>query len=305
MTPIKLSILELGYRKGDNSLAIVNDILQYGVKADELHFARLWLAEHHHAHPLHPYTSPEIIMTLLAGYTEQIRIGSAGALIGYSSPYSLASNYKLMNNLFNNRIDFGFSKGRPGNWRKHDYFKLRNEEHIQLFRGNLNSICELYDNEMQKFEEEEIVLPPFAGQRPQLWYLSNSYQDAELAINKKMNYCRSLIHGLGILNKNYQKEELDCYRCRFHEVNGYCPDAAIALAVSFTKTQQEIREEEARAVNPREAFSVVAVTPDSLGELLYEYQDLYGIDEFVLYDTETEADKKTENLFKISETFHL
>ncbi|WP_431214040.1 LLM class flavin-dependent oxidoreductase [Puia sp. P3] len=86
MTNVKIGILELGYRTGSDSLSIVNDILQYGIKAEELNFSRLWLAEHHNAHPLHPYTNPEIVMTLLAGFTDRIRIGSAGALIGYSSP---------------------------------------------------------------------------------------------------------------------------------------------------------------------------------------------------------------------------
>jgi alkanesulfonate monooxygenase SsuD/methylene tetrahydromethanopterin reductase-like flavin-dependent oxidoreductase (luciferase family) len=286
-------------------LSIVNDILQYGIKAEELNFSRLWLAEHHNAHPLHPYTNPEIVMTLLAGFTDRIRIGSAGALIGYSSPYFLASNYKLMNNLFNDRIDFGFSKGRPANYSKHDYFGGKGQEHIQLFRNNLNDICDLYLNEKTKYEEQDIVLPPFAGQLPQLWYLSNSYTDATLAISKRMNYCRSLIHGLGILNKNYHKDQLDEYRGRFHEAHGYCPGTSIAMAVSFTKTAEEIAETESRAVNPREAFSVIAVTPESLGALVETYKDLYGMDEFVIYDTEMDPVRKTENLFKISETFDL
>ncbi|MBS1601543.1 MAG: LLM class flavin-dependent oxidoreductase [Bacteroidetes bacterium] len=305
MTKVKIGILELGYRAGSDSLSIVNDILQYGIKAEELNFSRLWLAEHHNAHPLHPYTNPEIVMTLLAGYTDRIRIGSAGALIGYGSPYFLASNYKLMNNLFNDRIDFGFSKGRPANYSKHDYFGGKGQEHIQLFRNNLNAICDLYLNEQEKYEEQDIVLPPFAGQLPQLWYLSNSYTDAGLAISRKMNYCRSLIHGLGILNKNYHRDELDEYRGRFRETNGYCPDTAIALAVSFRKTAAEIAEAEARAVNPREAFSVIPVTPGSLGDLIGSYQELYGMNEFVIYDVETDPAIKLENLFKISETFSL
>ncbi|WP_431214041.1 hypothetical protein ACQ86N_03970 [Puia sp. P3] len=69
-----------------------------------------------------------------------------------------------MNNLFNDRIDFGFSKGRPANYSKHDYFGGKGQEHIQLFRNNLNDICDLYLNEKTKYEEQDIVLPPFAGQ---------------------------------------------------------------------------------------------------------------------------------------------
>ncbi|WP_431214042.1 hypothetical protein ACQ86N_03975 [Puia sp. P3] len=120
-----------------------------------------------------------------------------------------------------------------------------------------------------------------------------------------MNYCRSLIHGLGILNKNYHKDQLDEYRGRFCEAHGYCPGTSIAMAVSFTKTAEEIAETESRAVNPREAFSVIAVTPESLGALVETYKDLYGMDEFVIYDTEMDPVRKTENLFKISETFDL
>ena len=305
MSHIRFGILELGYRTGDNSISIANDILQYGIKAEELNFSRFWLAEHHNPNPLQPYNNPEILMTLLAGFTDRIRIGSAGSLIGYHSPYTLACNYKLLNNLFNNRIDFGFSKGRPSNSKKHDYFKLRDDSHIKLFFDNLHSICELYHNEATKLEENEIVIPPFGGDIPQLWYLSNSYTDSATAVSNKMNYCRSLIHGIGPLHQNYQRVELECYKESYSKEHGICPEIAIAVAVTFTKTREQIDLEELSAENKREAFTVIPITENSMYDFIHEHRELYGVNEYIICDTELDPEQKIENLEKINKIFSL
>ncbi len=305
MKKLELSLLDLGYRDNRDSLSTLSDIIAYGSTAEELNFKRIWLAEHHDGNSLHPYTNPEILMTLLAGSTSTIRVGSAGSLIGYYPPYLLASNYKLMNNIFDDRIDFGFSKGRPANSHQHDYFKLRNESHYELFCNNLNSICEIYQNEQANFEEKEIVIPPFSGAIPSLWYLSNSYKDMPLAIEKKLNYCRSLIHGLNTLGVNYEKEKVAEFKSSFFAANGYYPEVTIALAVSFTLTKEEIQKQESEAVNQQEAFTVIPVTIESLHELLHEFQDLYGVDEFVIYDTELNNETRINNLMSMQEKFQL
>jgi alkanesulfonate monooxygenase SsuD/methylene tetrahydromethanopterin reductase-like flavin-dependent oxidoreductase (luciferase family) len=305
MRKLKLSLLELGDRNNQNSLATINDILTYSVKADELNFRRIWLGEHHSFNSLHPYTNPEILMTLIAGNTNNIRVGSGGALIGYHSPYLLASNYKLLNNIFEDRIDFGLSKGRPSNSDKHDYFRLKPESHFNLFSSNLESICELFYNEVQNYEEREIVIPPYSGKIPSLWYLSNGYKDLDMAIAKKLNYCRSLIHGLNTLNVNYEKEKIIDYKERFNDQNGYLPQVALALGITFSKTKEEVEKTEALAVNKQEAFKIIPVTIDSLFDLLHEYEELYGIDEFIIYDSELNNDIKINNLQEISEKFCL
>ena len=154
MNKIKLSILEFGVRINPNPRAVVGEIMDYAATADKLNFHRFWLAEHHEADTSASFTNPEILLTLIASSTRKIRVGAGGALIGYTSPYTLASNYKLLNNLFSNRIDFGLSKGKPANVDKHDYFRLRDKTHSELFVDHLEAIAELYSNEEENFMQE-------------------------------------------------------------------------------------------------------------------------------------------------------
>jgi hypothetical protein len=305
MSNMKISLLELGERDNENSLSTINDIIQYAVKADELNFQRIWLAEHHSFNVLHPYTNPEILITLIAGSTNKIRVGSGGSLIGYHSPYLLASNYKLLNNIFTDRIDFGLSKGRPSSSDKHNYFRLPEKSHTELFSSNLDAICELFQNETENFEKAEIVLPPFSGKMPDLWYLSNSYAHLNLAIDKKLNYCRSLIHGLDVLNIGFEKDKIADYREKFFIVNGYVPNVALAVAISFSRSKEEIEHYEKTVINRQESFKIIAVTPNSLHDLLVKYERLYGISEFIIHDTELNNEKRVNNLNHISEIFNL
>jgi Luciferase-like monooxygenase len=303
MNKISFGILELGYRTGVNSLSIANDILQYGIKAEELNFSRFWLAEHHNPNPLQPYNNPEILMTLLAGFTENIRIGSAGSLVGYHSPYTLACNYKLLNNLFNSRIDFGFSKGRPSNSNKHDFFRLRDDPHIKLFFDNLSAISELYHNEQAKLIENEIVIPPFGGDLPQLWYLSNSYNDSQVAISNKMNYCRSLIHGIGTAHESHHRDQLEGFKDCYLKSHGVLPETAVAIAISFKKNRAQIDLEQLSIENKREAFNIIPVKEESLFDLIQEHSEFYGVNEFIVCDTEVNPEIKNENLEIIRKIF--
>lgn len=298
MNETRLGILDLGFRNTD-SLTAVDNIIEYAIEVEKNGFSRFWLAEHHPPNPKHPYNNPEILISLVAGNTEHIRIGSAGSLIGYYSPYLLVANYKLLNNLFDDRIDFGLSKGRPSNSDKHDFFRLRNLSHFELFNNNLEDICKLFRDELQNFEQKEIVIPPFGGKIPQLWYLSNSYNSFDLAIKESFNYCRSLIHGLDLLKQDYEKEKLDYFREQYYKVNGFYPKVSVAIAISFEKSEEDIKIAEANATNRREAFTIISVNEENIKEVLVNIIDNYGVDEIIIYDEEIDNLKKIENLKKI------
>src|SRR5262249_10146774 len=52
--------------------------------ADRLGYSRYWMAEHHSSTVAH--ASPEILIPLVAGMTDRIRVGTAGVLLPYRSP---------------------------------------------------------------------------------------------------------------------------------------------------------------------------------------------------------------------------
>jgi len=301
---IKIGLLEFGLSEKQNSLHAIEDIFEYAIVADKLGYSRFWISEHHRSNSLHPYNNPEIMITLIAGMTENIRVGGAGSLIGYYSPYSLVQNYKLLNNIYNDRIDFGLSKGRPENSQLHDFFNLTYDNKTyenKMYLKNLEGISDLLHNEKENYEKRKIVIPPFMGKPPSLWYLSNSYKLKDLAIDKQLNICKSLMHGLDVFDYNPDLEGLMEYKEEYYLKNKKQPEVALAIAISFTKSKKEIEEIESKQKNPREALKVISVTDDTISVVFKNLQKKYGIDEFIIYDTESNIDKKIENLNRIKQ----
>ena len=116
MEKLSIGLLEMGYREENKTaLGTIQDIIEYAVHADELNFSRFWLTEHHDDDKDLPYGSPEMLIALIVGMTERIKVGAAGVLAKIHEPYFTASNFKFLNNLFSNRIDLGLAKSSPDN----------------------------------------------------------------------------------------------------------------------------------------------------------------------------------------------
>ncbi|MBS0025730.1 LLM class flavin-dependent oxidoreductase [Chitinophaga sp. 22321] len=308
MNNLSIGLLELGYRKDTVSLAAVQQILDYACLADSLNFSRFWLAEHHNPNVSAPFTNPEVLISLVAGMTDNIRVGSAGTLVKMYAPYSTVTNFKLLNNLFFNRIDLGLSKSEPSTAYTRDM--LVEVTGNKLFESKVEQIYSLLYEEQWNFDKKEVVIPPFGGEAPEVWYLSNSYSRFEDAIKYKLNYCRSLMHGVGLLDKDYNKEQLKSIKEKFYHLHGYSPKVALALGVVIGETLEEARHRNEALTGPLDttrADSLVAipVTIEYLGELVYRYQCAYGIDEFILYDMEGDNLRKMENIKQISRLFNL
>lgn len=294
---IKIGLLEFGVSDQKNSMYGLEDIFSYATAADEIGFSRFWISEHHRSNSLHPYNNPEILISLIAGMTNTIRVGSAGSLIGYYSPYSLVQNYKLLNNIFNDRIDFGLSKGRPEHSHLHNYFNTNNPSfNNKDYRNNLEGICDLLQNEEENYEKRNIIIPPYKGLSPALWYLSNSYRLREMAVEKKLNICKSLMHGLDVFDFDPEVEELRKYREAFFNTHNEMPEVALAIAVTFTDSPEIVKEKESKIINIKEAIKTLAVSEENFLETLENLQKKYEVDEFIIYDTEKNLDKKIENL---------
>lgn len=312
MSDIQIGILEIGTRENTNSITAIEEILSYATDCDKLGFSRFWLGEHHNSDPLCPYTAPDILLTIIAGMTERIKVGSAGSLISLYPPYSVVTNYKLLNNLFVNRIDLGLSKGLPGNKR---VLKLMGnnvtiDNSTEVFNTNLTGIYDLFNNEEYNFLNKELVIPPYNGEIPDIWYLSGSYNYFSDAIKYKFNYCRTIFHGTIGIKIDYKKEELLRYKEQFYKENNYYNKVSIAVAFYMEDTMEKAKQEVDKRlghkdINLAEAWKIIPVTPDYLFDLLNEYKELFGVDEFILYDASFSSDKKVENVNKIGQKFKL
>lgn len=303
---LKLGILEWGFRLNTDSLTAVQQILDYAENADRLGFSRFWLTEHHNPNKTAPFTNPDILIALVAGTTNYIRVGSAGTLIKMYDPYHVVTNYKSLNNLFSERIDLGLAKGDPGSRYFNDKLYDRNNKNISVEK--IQKIYDLFYNEKANFEAHEVVIPPYSGSIPQIWYLSKSYYSIEIAIQYKLNICRSIMHGKDALLADYKKDELLNYKKLFFDTNGYMPEVSLALAIVLEDSmgEAELKCDVLNKQDPSDnSIQPIPVTIDSLFELICKFRNSYGIDEFILYDMEDENLKKIDNLHQISSAFSL
>ena len=112
MKPIRVGLLDFGLRHGKlNSLSVVEDLIDYAGRADQLGFSRFWIAEHHVPQTRAAWSNPQALVPLLAGMTQRIHVGVAGILLSLHTPYHVASSFKLLAHLFPGRNDLGVSNG--------------------------------------------------------------------------------------------------------------------------------------------------------------------------------------------------
>ncbi|MCE9603114.1 MAG: MsnO8 family LLM class oxidoreductase [Gemmatimonadetes bacterium] len=100
---MRLGVLDTGHPRWAIELA---------PHVEHLGYSRYWLAEHH-GHPAQS-GSPEVLTGIIAAITDTIRVGPAGVLLRYYSPYKVAQSFRLLDGLFRPRIDLGVARGAGG-----------------------------------------------------------------------------------------------------------------------------------------------------------------------------------------------
>ena len=81
-------------------------------RADELGYARFWVAEHHNM-PSVACTSPAVLIAHVAGLTSSIRVGSGGVMLPNHAPLVIAEQFAMLESLYPGRIDVGIGRA-PG-----------------------------------------------------------------------------------------------------------------------------------------------------------------------------------------------
>ena len=108
-----LSVLDLVPVRSDqttgDALASTRRLAQV---ADETGYRRYWLAEHHNM-PAVAATNPPLLIAMVAGATDRIRVGSGGVMLPNHAPLVVAEQFALLEAAFPGRIDLGIGRA-PG-----------------------------------------------------------------------------------------------------------------------------------------------------------------------------------------------
>jgi luciferase family oxidoreductase group 1 len=103
LVPVRADQDTAGALRASTSLARV---------ADSAGYHRYWVAEHHNM-PAVAATNPPVLVALLAGATERIRVGSGGVMLPNHAPLVVAEQFALLEAAYPGRIDLGIGRA-PG-----------------------------------------------------------------------------------------------------------------------------------------------------------------------------------------------
>lgn len=294
---MRIGLLDFGVRSENiNSMSIIEDVIEYAIKADELGYNRFWLSEHHNFDPLSAWFNPEVLLPIIAGVTNKIRVGSGGILLGNHSPYRVAYTFKLLNNLFSNRIDLGIAKGytlRNINSPNNSLNSEVNQYNIhEFFEQNISSLLNYLNNEDELFDKE-IIIPPYKGEIPEIWSLTSSYKNLEKIAEQGLNISRSIFHNGADIN--YHKDQLESFKEKFISIHNRAPKISIAFSGCCNKDEKKARtlfESYPYAFVPDNIVGSPSYFEDKLSELEYKY----GISEFIFMNVALDPKYRNEGI---------
>ncbi len=186
---MKYGILDFGSIGTDsNAISTIHETLELAQIADAMGFSRYWLSEHHEDGVA--WKSPETIIALIAGYTKQIRVGAAGVLLALNSPLKIAQTYKLLDNLYDSRIDLGLAKGSA------DADKIKELLDGGDFNTNFNQYYERVSkiSSFMNDQDPKNNIPPVKGSIPEVWILATSKSSIDYVVKTQSSFSLSLFH---------------------------------------------------------------------------------------------------------------
>ncbi|MBO1250901.1 LLM class flavin-dependent oxidoreductase [Comamonas denitrificans] len=160
----------------------VAEALQIAVRtaqcAEDLGFARYWLAEHHNM-PGIASSATAVLVGHIAGATQTIRVGSGGIMLPNHAPLVVAEAFGTLAELYPGRIDLGL--GRAPGTDGHTMRALRRHSRMESEEDFPRDVQELQRLLAPAQAGQPIVAVPGAGTNVPIWLLGSSLFSAQLA----------------------------------------------------------------------------------------------------------------------------
>ncbi len=192
----RLSVLDLvPVRSDQTSGDAVQAAISLARTADELGYERYWVAEHHNM-PAVASTNPPVMIALLAGATQRIRVGSGGVMLPNHAPLVVAEQFALLEAAFPERIDLGIGRA-PGtdpvtSWALRHGAGGVDDEAVTRFPEYVENVLAMMEPEgvglQLRGSVHTLTATPRASSVPAIWLLGSSDYSARLAAEKGMPY---------------------------------------------------------------------------------------------------------------------
>lgn len=293
MKPTSFGILEFGYINPPELYAheVINQLFHEVSQYETMGYKRLWLSEHFS--PEFAWYYPEMLLPLLAGYSEKIRVGVAGVLLSFHSPLLVAQNFKILSAIYSNRIDLGIAKaGIPDNINQ---YLIAPEERPRLAAMLERKIEELLfflrNDDPNNDKLENMVVPPHGTVLPEQWLLGSSPYSTDQAIKNDCNLCISYMHPGSDYEKN--KDIFKDFKERYWAINKKDPITAVLLPCALVEDNDPRKAafDSAYSNSPlTNLFGTKNYIKDKLAGLI----ETFNCDEVILFSPYWERDKRLE-----------
>jgi luciferase family oxidoreductase group 1 len=250
---------------------------------EEVGYGRYWIAEHHVPEVAH--ASPEILVAVLAGLTSKIRVGTAGVLLRYYSPLKVANNFRLLNTLYNGRIDLGLARGHVS-------------EAVAAALTGVESNGSTYEQKIAELLDylrgrARVTSIPFGVAVPEIWLLGTNSESASIASSLGTSYCLGLF--LPKAGDSVKYDVLKSYQNGFHP-SGECPAPQWAVAVAGVCATSAERARTLAAESLHAVHQTVVGSPTECRELFLRLRDDYQTNEFIFLDVCRHYSDRLESL---------
>jgi len=202
--------------------------------AERLGYTRVWYAEHH-GMPSIASSSPEVVITHVAGATERIHVGSGGVMLPNHAPLLVAERFHTLEALFPGRIDLGLGRA-PGTDPTH--IRALRSFDAEQFPHQLAELVTLSKGAFAPDHPFHAVrVTPGGVSLPPIWLLGSSGASAEFAGANGLGYAFA-----AHFSPTSPAPALTAYRAAFQPSEAFpAPHAILALAVVCAETDEEAR----------------------------------------------------------------
>ncbi|OBV38407.1 LLM class flavin-dependent oxidoreductase [Janthinobacterium psychrotolerans] len=283
---IKIGLLDFLSVDDSSYARSLSEVVECAQLADSLHFSRFWLAEHH---VWCGSGSPEMLLPLMAATTSQIKVGMAGVLLNFYSPYKVAETFQVLEELFPGRIDLGVCRGACDpviakaliEGRELDHSILKFEEKTTALLGYLQDGIEL---------GRSVKLP----RAPSAWLLGTGEASMLLASRLGTSYCHSLFHSGALQDPKI------LHTFRDLADNGRtAPQCALAIAGVCAEHAADVPRLLAAHSNEYVLPTVIGTAAQCQDKIL-TLTEVHGVDEIIWLDLSTTRSEQKGSLSRLA-----
>ena len=226
---LRLSVLDQSpISEGSTGADALRNSLDLALLAEDLGYARYWVAEHHGT-PMLAAASPEILVAEIAARTDRIRVGSGGVMLSHYSPFKVAEQFGILAGLHGERIDLGV--GRAPGADLETIYALQRDRREPLpddFVAQVDELLAYFDGSFPPGH-------PFARLaqlpgRPEVWILGMSPETAIWAAE------RGLPYSVADFVNPYSASSAHLYREAFRPGHHPAPRISVGVGVVCAET---------------------------------------------------------------------